>query len=105
MPFDASRWPDPATIAHLIERRLPLQAHCNKCGRSANFDPTTLPLAPETIVPALEGRFRCTRCGSRETSSDLTTEWKGSAFELGPPEVLYLGLAVRLARNASVDFC
>ena len=68
MPFD-SRWPDAATIAYLIERGLPLQTHCNKCGRARNFDPTTLPLAPETIVPALEGRFRCTRCGSRETSA------------------------------------
>ncbi len=33
---------------------------------TANFDPAVLPLAPETIVPALAGRFRCTCCGSRE---------------------------------------
>ena len=58
--LEASRWPDAATVAYLIERRLLLQAHCHKCGRSAKFDPTTLPLAPETIVPSPKGRFRCT---------------------------------------------
>jgi hypothetical protein len=36
---------------------------------TANFDPAALPLAPETILPALAGRFRCTRCGSRETEA------------------------------------
>ena len=43
--------------------------HCMKCARHVVLDPATLHLAPETPVPSLAGRFRCTRCGSKQTEA------------------------------------
>lgn len=69
MAFDASKWPNAVTIGWLIRERLQLGVHCHPCGRFALFDPQALPIAPLVPVPSLEGRFKCTRCGSRETSA------------------------------------
>ena len=69
MPFDAARWPDAITVAQLIERAIPMSVHCHKCGRSKVLDPATLPLRREAPVPSLGGRFRCMRCGSRQTEA------------------------------------
>jgi hypothetical protein len=57
------------TIGKLIDRAMQLEAHCHKCGQFALLSPRALPLPPEAPLPALEGRFRCERCGSRETTA------------------------------------
>ena len=49
--------------------------HCKKCARHVVMDPATLHLAPETPVPSLAGRFKCTRCGSKQT--EARPEWPG----------------------------
>jgi hypothetical protein len=69
MPFDASRWPNAVTVADLIERAMQLGVHCLTCGRHRVIEPATLPLASAAPVPSLAGRFKCTRCGSRQTEA------------------------------------
>jgi hypothetical protein len=69
MEFVARKRPDAVTIGRLIEQGLPLGVHCLPCGCYAALDPAALPLAPTVPVPALEGRFRCGRCGSRDTTA------------------------------------
>ena len=69
MKFDPMKWPDAVTIGRLIEQGMPLGVHCNPCGRFAKLDPATLPIAATVPVPALEGLFRCGRCGSRDTQA------------------------------------
>ena len=69
MSFDATRWPNAVTIGSLIEDGMQMEAHCHRCGRFALLDPASVGLPSDTPVPALEGHFRCRRCGSRETSA------------------------------------
>ena len=73
MPFDASRWPNAVTIGWLIAERMGMGVHCQKCARHVVMDPATLHFAPETPVPSLAGRFKCTRCGSKQT--EARPEW------------------------------
>jgi hypothetical protein len=68
MPFDLARHPNPR-VRDLIAKGRRLEVHCNKCARFRTFDAGELPLPLEEIVPALQGRFRCSRCGSRETQA------------------------------------
>ena len=75
MPFDAQRWPNAVTIGWLIAERMGMGVHCNKCARHVVMDPATLHLAPETPVPSFAGRFKCTRCGSKQT--EARPEWPG----------------------------
>jgi hypothetical protein len=69
VPFDPAKWPNAVRISTLLERGWRLGVHCNSCAHFALLDPATVPLPPETFVPALEGRFKCTRCGSRATEA------------------------------------
>jgi IS1 family transposase len=46
-----------------------------ECGRHVVMDPAKLRIAPETPVPSLAGRFKCTRCGSKQT--EAPPEWPG----------------------------
>ena len=69
MGFDARKWPNAVTIGRLIEQGMPVGVHCLPCGRYAVLDPARLPFAATVPVPALEGRFRCGRCGSRDTTA------------------------------------
>jgi DNA-directed RNA polymerase subunit RPC12/RpoP len=62
-------------IADLMEGGLRMGVHCHPCGRHVVIDPATLPLSPELPVPSLERRFRCTRCGSKQT--EARPEWPG----------------------------
>ena len=73
MPFDARRWPNAVTIGRLIAERMGMDVHCNKCASNVGMDPAALSFAPETPIPALAGRFKCTRCGSRQ--SEARPEW------------------------------
>jgi hypothetical protein len=69
MHFDSAPWPNAVTIGKLIDRTMLLEAHCHRCGRCKVLDPRKLLLPLDAPVPALEGRFRCERCGSTETSA------------------------------------
>ena len=69
MGFNARKWPNAVTTGRLIEEGMPLRMHCNRCGRFAKLDPAKLPVAAAVPVPALEGRFRCQRCGSRDNQA------------------------------------
>jgi hypothetical protein len=73
MSFDSARWPDAVTISWLIAERMGMGVHCQKCAHHAVLDPASPPFAPETPVPALAGRFKCTRCGSGKT--EARPEW------------------------------
>ena len=75
MPFDARQWPNAVTIGWLIAERMGMGVHCRKCARHVVMDPAKLHLAPETPVPSLAGRFKCTRCGSKQT--EARPEWPG----------------------------
>src|SRR4051794_65047 len=77
MRFDHARWPDAITLAWLINERMGMGVHCQTCARHAVLDPAALPFAPDTPVPSLRGRFKCTRCGSR--LSEARPEWPGRA--------------------------
>jgi hypothetical protein len=69
MGFDPAKWPTAFRIGDLIAKKMLLGVHCNKCGRFRTLDPAAVPIANETYVPALDRRFKCTRCGSRETQA------------------------------------
>jgi ribosomal protein L44E len=59
----------PVMIGDLLAKKLALEAHCHECGRYVLLKPGGLSLPPNLPVPALENRFKCTRCGSRKTSA------------------------------------
>ena len=67
MPFDPARWPNAVRVRDLIAKGTPLEVHCSRCAWCRI--PAELPLDPESYVPALVGRFRCTRCGSGDTEA------------------------------------
>lgn len=69
MPFDPAKYPDAITVGQLIERGMKIGLHCFDCAHFAVADPAALPLKHEEFVPALGGRFRCTRCGSVKTEA------------------------------------
>lgn len=69
MAFDPARYPDAATIGYLIGRGMELEIHCIACAHYALRDPAELGLDPATPVPALAARFRCSRCGSKDTQA------------------------------------
>ena len=61
MRFDPAKWPNAVRVRDLIAEGTPLEVHCNRCAWSRTFDPAELPLDPDSFVPALAGRFPCTR--------------------------------------------
>jgi Zn finger protein HypA/HybF involved in hydrogenase expression len=69
LPFDPTKRPPPVTIGALIRDGMKLEVHCRKCAKFALLDPAGLGFAPGTAVPSLQGRFKCTRCGSKETEA------------------------------------
>jgi hypothetical protein len=73
MPFDAARWPDAVTFQWLIDNEMQVGLHCHPCGRHVIVSTSSLPFPPDTPVPSLEGRFKCTRCGS--TKTEARPEW------------------------------
>jgi hypothetical protein len=58
---------DPVTIGDLADEGLKMTIHCRTCGHWAEADPATIPLSRQRALPALEGAFRCTLCGSRNS--------------------------------------
>jgi hypothetical protein len=64
---------DPVTFGWLIERGVDVGLHCFRCGRHAVLKVSSLPFALATPVPSTAGRFKCTRCGTRQT--EARPEW------------------------------
>lgn len=59
---------DPVTIADLVSGGAELTAHCRRCGHWKTVNPVGLPDRFDSrTLPSLEGAFRCSRCGSRNT--------------------------------------
>jgi DNA-directed RNA polymerase subunit RPC12/RpoP len=73
MPFDPDQWPNAVTIGWPIAERMGMGVHCQRCGMHAVLDPATLHLSPEMPMPSLAGRFKCSRCGSKQT--EARPEW------------------------------
>jgi len=76
MPFDTRRWPNAVTLATLIDEGLQVGLHCQPCGRHVVVTVRSLPFAIETPVPALAGRFKCSRCGSTKTEARPEWPWR-----------------------------
>jgi DNA-directed RNA polymerase subunit RPC12/RpoP len=58
---------EPVTVGDLVEKGLRISIHCRACGHWSEVDPAGLPLPLSAEIPRLEGAFRCTRCGSRQS--------------------------------------
>lgn len=71
MGSDDSR---PATLADLLEYRFNLTAHCLDCLHFADIEALALAVAlgERFPVPAVSGRLRCRRCGSRNATVRLS---------------------------------
>ncbi len=66
---DPTKRPPPVTIGALIRDGMKMEVHCRKCAKYALLDPADIGITISTPVPSLAGRFRCTRCGSKETEA------------------------------------
>jgi hypothetical protein len=73
MVFNARAHLDPVTFGWLLGRAMDVGLHCFPCGRHVVVPVRSLPFGHETPVPAKAGRFKCTRCGSRQT--EARPEW------------------------------
>ena len=62
---------NPMTLADLNADKQYVMCWCNRCGHSADIDPTPLinRLCPLFPVPELGGRMRCTSCESHYVST------------------------------------
>ena len=62
---------NPMTLADLDADKQYVMCWCNRCGHSADIDPTPLinRLGPLFPVPELGGRMRCTSCEARDVAT------------------------------------
>lgn len=60
---------EPARLSDMIALGISITAHCRKCGHWARLDPAALGLPASVAIPALENRFLCGLCGSRDTTA------------------------------------
>lgn len=58
---------EPATLADMMTLGIGITAHCRKCGHWKRLLPDRLGLPLTRPVPSLEGVFKCSICGSRNT--------------------------------------
>jgi transcription elongation factor Elf1 len=58
---------EPVTVGDLVERGLKMTIHCRACGHFAEAEPAAMKLPPGRPVPQLDGAFRCSLCGSRNS--------------------------------------
>ena len=63
----------PVTLGDLIRGKKQLWTYCGDCGRERDVDPATIPLPPESPVPEVGSRMKCSACGSQavETKPEL----------------------------------
>ena len=60
----------PVTIADLIAQEAEISAHCRVCGHFRVLPASSLPERLRSrAVPSLDGVFRCSDCGSRDTTA------------------------------------
>ena len=64
------------TLEELRRPGVDVRAHCGACGRSVVIPMGEL-IGGATTVPELRGRFRCERCGSRETAAQPNYVYRG----------------------------
>ena len=76
---------DPVTIADLTVGNNGLTAHCRDCGHWKELEPKNLPLPPNRAVPSMEGVFKCSLCGSRNTCA--MPDYRGKSNVAQPPGV------------------
>jgi hypothetical protein len=69
MIFDPAKYPTALTVGYLINAGIELEVHCRKCGHCVSKPAADWPLDTTDFVPALDGRFRCTRCKSKEITA------------------------------------
>jgi Zn finger protein HypA/HybF involved in hydrogenase expression len=67
--LDPAKHPTAVTVGRLVATGYELEVHCLKCAHYVSKPAADWSLQPGDIVPALDGRFRCTRCGSKETTA------------------------------------
>ena len=72
MPFHPHRYADAVTISWLIDERMGMVVHCNKCARHVVLDPATLHLAPEARLCCLSP------AGSRVVLDTGAKRWFGT---------------------------
>jgi transcription elongation factor Elf1 len=58
---------EPVTVGDLIGRGLKMTIHCRACGHFVEAEPVGMKLAPGRPVPQLDGAFKCSVCGSRDS--------------------------------------
>lgn len=58
---------EPVLLGDLVRQGLSVSLHCRACGHWTSVGAAVLPIHPATPVPDMEGRFRCSRCGSRNS--------------------------------------
>ena len=59
----------PVTLGDLDNEGKLLWVYCNECCRERDVPPLSLGLPPETPVPQLGNRLKCSQCGSRKISA------------------------------------
>ena len=59
----------PVTLGDLVSEDKLLWLYCCDCGRERNVNPTAIPLPPETPVPDVRKRMKCSACGSRKINT------------------------------------
>lgn len=76
---------EPVNIADLIAESAELIAHCRTCGHHKVIQLCNLPVRLfNRSVPSLEGVFRCSMCGGRNTCArPLYSQQKHQGHETG----------------------
>ncbi|MEI9899215.1 MAG: DUF3800 domain-containing protein [Hyphomicrobium sp.] len=59
----------PVTLSDLMREEKLLWVYCNDCGRERDLAPASLPVPPDTPVPDVGKRMRCSACGSRKINT------------------------------------
>ena len=60
---------DRHSLGDLIREGKLLWTYCRDSCRERDFDPATIPLPPESPVPEVGSRMKCSACGSREVET------------------------------------
>jgi hypothetical protein len=56
----------PVTLGDLVREGKLLWVYCCDCYRERDVNPATVPLPPETPVPEVGKKMKCSACGSRK---------------------------------------
>ncbi len=59
----------PVTLGDLIHEDKLLWVYCRDCHHERDLNPATVPLPPETPVPDVGKKMKCSKCGSRSATT------------------------------------